>query len=42
MNTEININDALCGIIGSPASMDTLIEMINDLGLELSAAYRDA
>lgn len=36
MNTEINISATLGSIIGNGGAMDTLMDMIKDLGLEIT------
>lgn len=36
MNTEINISATLGSILGNGANIDTLMDMIKDLGLEIT------
>ena len=36
MNSEINISATLGSILGNSTSMDTLLDMIKDLGLEVT------
>lgn len=41
MNTEINISATLGSILGNGTSMDTLMDMIKDLGLEVTGISSD-
>ncbi len=42
MNTDLNISANLGSILGKGTSMESLLEMINDLGLEVSSVSNDS